>query len=750
VDRSWSVKKAAMNTGLIAAAVFAVGALPIAAADDFSGPRAMTHVTALAGTIGPRKTGTPGELAGREYIAARMREIGLTVRRLPVARLGQAIIGSENIVGILKGRIADTILIGSHHDSRSTTVPGADDDASGVAVMLETARVLAASPPAHTMMFAAFCAEEEGLLGARHFAQTQDLSSLRLVINLDPVGQREIFVSPFPSAPPLWASRALAAAASPGVTFDPLYLLVTRTLRIPFGADHEAFLEKSVPAFSLSDRFRIWTYHTSEDRPEWVETGTLATAGAAVLSVVRRFDENPSAASVKSADRTYVILPLPGRPVFVVTGAIYALAAVVALLATLWWRAVWWKRARRGAALTRADVSQALVRAALPLAGAILGALLSETLSQILTGYRFSWTSRQGMHLLQAACFAMAGFTAGCLRAARRRAPEEQEAPMMLSVALSGVLGFAPLAALRPDLGFYYLLPAAATLAASLLRPAAAGLGTLAGSLPLLALVTPSNYADAVAFLGLSPPPWIAGPAMMLAMLPLALGLSRSMPPRMGERAGRLAAAAFLMAGAAFASVNAFSPSYDAAHRRLVRVVETLDLSAGTDVRATVRFSSAESLRRIRTDAAGLERLDTRATERSVGVDPPSSLKDLPPPEVSVTNPESSDDSDVRDLRVSATMPAGVDRARITMRSTEPLKLLDDGVWVTRNEFTRRHVSAGAAPSDLFRISGRTGQSVEVEMRIEIAADILGVHPAAEDTVFQCVTLLTWRGSVML
>src|SRR5262249_20765713 len=267
-----------------------------------------------------------------------------------------------------------------HHDSRAVGVPGANDDASGVAVLLETARVLAADRPVSSVLFASFCAEEEGLLGARHFSQTEDLSRLRAVVNMDPVGQREIFVSPFPTAPPLWATRALLSVAERDrisvVIGDPLYLLVTRSLTLPFGADHQPFLEKGVAALSISDRFRTWTYHTDQDRPDWIDPATLEAAGRSVLGLVREFDERPATVSTKPDDSTYVIVGLAGRRILITTFAIMVLAATLVVIAALWWRSVWWKAARRGSRVTRSDAGLAFARAGLPLAGVIAGALL--------------------------------------------------------------------------------------------------------------------------------------------------------------------------------------------------------------------------------------------------------------------------------------------------------------------------------------------------------------------------------------
>ncbi|MDC2958970.1 M20/M25/M40 family metallo-hydrolase [Streptomyces gilvifuscus] len=85
-----------------------------------------------------------------------------------------------NVVATLRGSVAPdrVYVVSGHYDSRVTDVmdatsdaPGADDDASGVAVVLELARVMARRRPAATIVFAAVAGEEQGLYGSTHLAE---------------------------------------------------------------------------------------------------------------------------------------------------------------------------------------------------------------------------------------------------------------------------------------------------------------------------------------------------------------------------------------------------------------------------------------------------------------------------------------------------------------------------------------------------------------------------------------------------
>ncbi|KAL9044763.1 MAG: hypothetical protein Q9214_002122 [Letrouitia sp. 1 TL-2023] len=137
--------------------------------------------------------------AARDWIAEQMREFAAASggqMEVTVPNYIQGVasripfpVRISNIVATLKGSVdpGRTYVISGHYDTRCTDVldytcdaPGADDDASGVAVSLELARVFATRKPAATIVFAAVAGEEQGLYGSNFLAQTLKNTSVNV------------------------------------------------------------------------------------------------------------------------------------------------------------------------------------------------------------------------------------------------------------------------------------------------------------------------------------------------------------------------------------------------------------------------------------------------------------------------------------------------------------------------------------------------------------------------------------------
>jgi Zn-dependent M28 family amino/carboxypeptidase len=127
----------------------------------------LKHLEALVGERNPFTTPGPLEQAAG-YIAHQFQSMGLSVSREEVPFEG---ITSHNIFGSKEGTdpSAGTFILGAHYDSVEGT-PGADDNASAIAALLEVARCLEGTSVKGSILFTAFTLEEYGFIGSRQMA----------------------------------------------------------------------------------------------------------------------------------------------------------------------------------------------------------------------------------------------------------------------------------------------------------------------------------------------------------------------------------------------------------------------------------------------------------------------------------------------------------------------------------------------------------------------------------------------------
>ncbi len=132
--------------------------------------------------IGPRAAGTPGESAAAQYVTTVFQVIGYSpeTQTFTAADAAGKSITSANVFAVKKGDSPREIIVGSHYDS-SDKGPGADE-ASGMAVMLEVARMLVNQPTPYTIRFVAFGATDSGLLGSYAFVNGMSMEQLQNIV----------------------------------------------------------------------------------------------------------------------------------------------------------------------------------------------------------------------------------------------------------------------------------------------------------------------------------------------------------------------------------------------------------------------------------------------------------------------------------------------------------------------------------------------------------------------------------------
>jgi Zn-dependent M28 family amino/carboxypeptidase len=235
--------------------------------------------------FGPRIPGTGGHNEIRKWIGEELTRTGWQVEVQESEALGHPV---QNIVA-RKSDEPPQIIIGAHYDTRiyadsdpdpanhTQPVPGANDGASGVAVLLELARVLPESTVPVWLVF--FDAEDNGriegwdwILGSREFVRLNPVRPEAVII-VDMIGDADLNIyKEFNSNPALTDSIwETAHSLGYGSKFLPAY-------KHSMLDDHTPFLEAGIPAIDIID-FDYPYWHTIQDTPDKVSAESLQAVG---------------------------------------------------------------------------------------------------------------------------------------------------------------------------------------------------------------------------------------------------------------------------------------------------------------------------------------------------------------------------------------------------------------------------------------------------------------------------------------
>lgn len=204
---------------------------------------------------------------------------------------------AHNIVGLLDNGAEHTIVVGAHYDhlgmgtqggSRDSLPQGkihqgADDNASGVAGLLEVARYFAQNEEIepYNLLFIAFSAEELGLLGSRHFVEqpTVPLQDVHFMLNFDMIGRydQQLAIIGYGTSPS-W----------PGIfdRLDPRGLRIHRGHDGSGGSDQTSFYRKEIPVLFFHTGGHP-EYHRPGDTPDKINYPATATIIDMAIDVIK-------------------------------------------------------------------------------------------------------------------------------------------------------------------------------------------------------------------------------------------------------------------------------------------------------------------------------------------------------------------------------------------------------------------------------------------------------------------------------
>ena len=294
-------------------------------APRFSLENARVHVQTLAGTIGSRPIGTPENQRARQYIVDQLRLYGFDVRvqetdahRPEFGRTARV----SNVIATKRGGDPSAFAIVSHYDS-SPDAPGAADDAQGVAISLEAARVLGARSDAkHTLLVIVTDGEEVGLMGAAGLTSDRGvMDHLQAYINIEATGSAGTALL-FETGPGNgWIVKPWARTAP-----HPRGVSIATEIykRLPNDTDFSIFKRYGFPGLNFALIHDSYPYHTARDTPERLPDSALRTTGENVVQVALALDAldfRAASAGASGAGETFFDI---GQTVAVAWGPVVA------------------------------------------------------------------------------------------------------------------------------------------------------------------------------------------------------------------------------------------------------------------------------------------------------------------------------------------------------------------------------------------------------------------------------------------
>ncbi len=279
--------------------------------EQVSADNLMAHVAALS-SIPTRHVNSPHISDAAQYIydsfAAVGGDIDVTYDEFPLTYNGM-FTTQRNVIATLSGGdpLAGTVIVGAHYDSRTVDLrddqspaPGANDNASGAAALIELARLLALEPTHNAnIVLIAFSAEEVGKQGSQHYVELaqQRGDDIQAVIVLDIIGNAsgpagEGAIRVFSAEPDDSPSRGLARTiALVGETYLPDFdVQVQPTVDRPGRySDHVPFSDAGYPAVRLIEAIEDVNYqHSQADTvehlsPDYLRQSTQLTLASVLI-----------------------------------------------------------------------------------------------------------------------------------------------------------------------------------------------------------------------------------------------------------------------------------------------------------------------------------------------------------------------------------------------------------------------------------------------------------------------------------
>lgn len=276
---------------------------------QFSGDKALDYVTNFVGRFPNRNSGEPNNKKAAEWLESEFNRLGLstTTDHWDIVNYSKDV-PMQNVVGKISGESEKEIIIVAHFDQSPDTYEGADNDGSGMAILMQLADIFSQeNKPKYTLVFLAADGEEYGMLGTLRYVQTYPNTNQILAgLSLDNVG-KELYnglrMDPrgqFRNYGALWfqllaqeAARAIHDEWVPKM--NPVIIqLLDQAVPVSF-MDEGPMVAVGIPSFGLAGatppefaQLHWDTYHSPRDLIKYQSAETLGHTGRVSEAIIRQ------------------------------------------------------------------------------------------------------------------------------------------------------------------------------------------------------------------------------------------------------------------------------------------------------------------------------------------------------------------------------------------------------------------------------------------------------------------------------
>ena len=278
-----------------------------------------------------RQTGTEGEKAAAEYIANRFSDLGLSPKGTDnyfqeftfkpktdphqvvkyTIKDGDSAITGTNIIGYIDNKATKTVVIGAHYDhlgfgaegslyrGEKAIHNGADDNASGVAILLNLASKLKKTNTSNNYLFISFSGEEMGLIGSNYFVKNATISvdSINYMINMDMVGRLKK-----DSALAVYGVGTTPIFKQTLIAHNDKFKLISKESGVG-PSDHTSFYLNDIPVLHFFTG-QHEDYHKPSDDSDKLNYPGMETISNYIFNVISDLDDNGKLAFRKTKNES--------------------------------------------------------------------------------------------------------------------------------------------------------------------------------------------------------------------------------------------------------------------------------------------------------------------------------------------------------------------------------------------------------------------------------------------------------------